>query len=56
MNNDSVELRSLLASAENLLGVIANKQWERLDSKADALRLSVKLVRAALPRSTEEKA
>lgn len=29
-----IEVKALKASAYNLIGVIENKQWERLDSKA----------------------
>jgi len=41
-----MHVKGLLASANNLIGVIRHKQWERLDSKADCLELAVNHARA----------
>ena len=49
-------LRGLIASASNLVGVVRNKQWERVASKADILDFAINRARALLGDSTPEPA
>lgn len=42
-NMKKIHLKNLLATAKNLVGVIENKQWERLSSKTQDLKDAIKM-------------
>ena len=44
-----LKISGLIASAKNLIGVIENKQWERLDKKALSLKEAITIVEESKP-------
>lgn len=50
---DSIEfkIKGLIASAENMIGVIKNQQWERLPKKVSNLEFAISKAREALPQA-----